>query len=85
MKTIINIGFLEQYATTFTTALIEYSPKLIGAFLLLVIGIWGIKTINTLARKIMIKREIEPTLIEFLSDTLFWGLDCNSGSIPGDF
>ena len=74
MKTIINIGFLEQYATTFTTALIEYSPKLIGAFLLLVIGIWGIKTINTLARKIMVKREIEPTLIEFLSDTLFWGL-----------
>lgn len=74
MKTIINIGFLEQYATTFTTALIEYSPKLIGAFLLLVIGTWGIKTINTLARKIMVKREIEPTLIEFLSDTLFWGL-----------
>jgi small conductance mechanosensitive channel len=74
MKTIIDTGYLEKYATSFTTALIDYSPKLIAALLLLVIGIWGIKTINTLARKIMIKREIEPTLIEFLSDTLFWGL-----------
>lgn len=74
MRTIIDTGYLEKYATSFTTALIDYSPKLIAALLLLIIGIWGIKTINTLTRKIMIKREIEPTLIEFLSDTLFWGL-----------
>jgi small conductance mechanosensitive channel len=74
MKLLVDTNYLDQYATSFTTALIDYAPKLIAAVLLLVIGIWGIKIINTVSRKIMVKREIEPTLIEFLSDTIFWGL-----------
>jgi small conductance mechanosensitive channel len=74
MKLLLNTTYLDQYTTSFTNALIDYAPKLIAAILLLAIGIWAIKIINTVSRKIMVKREIEPTLIEFLSDTIFWGL-----------
>lgn len=74
MELLIDTSFIDQYTTNFIKVLIDYSPKLIAAILLLVIGIWVIKIINTVSRKIMVKREIEPTLIEFLSDILFWGL-----------
>lgn len=74
MKLIVDINYIDQYTTSFIKVLIDYSPKLIAAILLLVIGIWGIKIINSVSRKIMVKRAIEPTLIEFLSDIIFWGL-----------
>ena len=74
MKLLVNTNFLDQYTSSFITVLIDYSPKIIAAALLLIIGIWGIKIINTVSRKIMIKRNIEPTLIEFLTDTMHWGL-----------
>ena len=74
MGPIVNTGYIEQYSASFIKALIDYSPKLIAAILLLFIGIWVIRLINKVSRKIMIKREIEPTLIKFLSDVLFWGL-----------
>jgi small conductance mechanosensitive channel len=74
MGPIVNTGYIEQYSASFIKALIDYSPKLIAAILLLFIGIWAIRLINKVSQKIMIKREIEPTLIEFLSDVLFWGL-----------
>ena len=64
----------EQYAASLTSVLLDYAPKLIAAFLLLIIGIWAIRFINAVSRKIMVRREIEPTLIEFLSDIIFWGL-----------
>jgi len=74
MKIATEIGFIEQYTTSFVKILIDYSPKLIAAILLLFVGIWMIKIINRVSRKIMVKREVEPTLIEFLSDIIFWGL-----------
>ena len=74
MELLVNTNFLDQYTSSFITVLIDYSPKIIAAALLLIIGIWGIKIINTVSRKIMIKRNIEPTLIEFLTDTMHWGL-----------
>lgn len=74
MKLLVDINYLDQYTSSFIKALMDYSPKLIAAVLLLLAGIWGIKIIHNLARKIMVKRAIEPTLIEFLSDIIFWGL-----------
>lgn len=70
----IDTNYIDQYIASIITSLIEYVPKLVAAILLLFIGIWVIKLINTFSRKIMIKRDIEPTLIEFLSDIIFWGL-----------
>ena len=74
MNLLINATLFNQYSEAFKKVLIDYSPKLIAAFLLLVIGVWSIRFINSVARKIMLKREVEPTLIEFLSDIIFWGL-----------
>jgi small conductance mechanosensitive channel len=73
-KLLVRTNLIDQYSSTFTTAFIDYCPKLIGAFLLLILGIWAIRFINSVSRKIMIKREVEPTLIKFLSDIIFWGL-----------
>ena len=74
MKLLTEINYLDQYATSFINVLVDYAPKLISAVLILFIGIWAIRFINNFARKIMLRRNVEPTLIEFLSDILFWGL-----------
>jgi len=74
MKLLTEINYLDQYATSFIKVLIDYSPRLISAVLILFIGIWVIRFINSFARKIMVRRNVEPTLIEFLSDIMFWGL-----------
>jgi len=72
MKLQTEITYLDQYATSFVKVLIDYSPKLISAFLILFIGIWAIRIISNIVRKIMVRRNVEPTLIEFLSDIMFW-------------
>ena len=74
MKILANIDILNKYKDSFLTIIIEYTPRLIAAILLLIVGIWIIKIINSFSRKIMAQRGIEPTLIEFLSDIIFWGL-----------
>ena len=74
MKLFVDISYLEQYPEKIIAVLIDYSPKLIAALLLLFVGIWAIRFINKVSRKLMIKRGVEPTLIEFLSDIIFWGL-----------
>ena len=69
-----DLTYFEQYTQSFVKVLIDYSPRLIAAVIMLFVGIWAIRFINGLSRKIMIRRGIEPTLIEFLSDIIFWGL-----------
>jgi small conductance mechanosensitive channel len=74
MKLQTEIGELYSYKDALLKIIIDYSPKLIGAILLFVIGSWSIKIVNKILRKVMIKRGIEPTLIEFLTDIVFWSL-----------
>ncbi len=70
----VNTENISNYAETFIKVLIDYSPKLISAFLILFIGLYVIRVINRLIRKIMIKRELDPTLTKFLADILLWVL-----------
>ena len=65
-------NYVSDYAGTFIKALLDYSPKLISAFLILFVGIYTIRLINRLIRRIMVKRELDPTLTKFLADILFW-------------
>lgn len=58
----------------FIQVLIDYFPKLISAFLILFVGIYVIRFINKLMRRIMVKRELDPTLAKFLADILLWAL-----------
>lgn len=71
MKT-LEISSLSQYIREFVKVLIDYSPKLISAFLILFIGLYGIRIINRLVKKIMVQRELDPTLSKFLADILLW-------------
>ena len=70
----VNTENITNYAETFIKVLIDYSPKLISAFLILFVGLYVIRVINRLIRKIMIKRELDPTLTRFLADILLWVL-----------
>lgn len=70
----VNTQNVANYAETFLKVLIDYSPKLISAFLILFVGLYVIRVINRLIRKIMIKRDLDPTLTKFLADILLWVL-----------
>lgn len=63
-----------EYVDQFIKMLIDYSPKLITAVIVLFLGLYAIRLINRLVRKIMIKRELDPTLSTFLADSLLWAL-----------
>jgi small conductance mechanosensitive channel len=70
----INPNQLTSYADKFINVLIDYSPKLISAFLILFVGIYAIRLLNRIIRKVMIKRDLDPTLTRFLSDIMLWAL-----------
>ncbi len=74
MKLQTEITKLLSYKEALLNTIVDYSPKLIGAVLLYIIGSWSIKIVNKILRRILIKRDIEPTLIEFLTDIIFWSL-----------
>jgi len=63
-----------DYVDQFYKLLIDYSPKLITAFIVLFVGLYAIRLINRLVRRIMVKRELDPTLSRFLADSLLWVL-----------
>lgn len=65
---------IANYVDKFIGVLIDYSPKLISAFLILFVGLYAIRLINRVIRKIMIKRNLDPTLTKFLADILLWVL-----------
>ena len=64
----------EGYIKGFMKVLIDYSPKLISALVILFIGTYAIRFINNLVKRIMIKRNLDPTLSKFLADILIWVL-----------
>lgn len=70
----LNAEIVTKYWDYFTNVLIEYSPRLISATILFVIGWWAIKLIKKLIMRVMVKREMEPTLSKFLADILIWTL-----------
>jgi small conductance mechanosensitive channel len=70
----VNPENIANYAETIIKVLIDYSPKLISAFLILFIGLYVIRVLNRLIRRIMVKRELDPTLTKFLADILLWAL-----------
>ncbi|WP_447635151.1 mechanosensitive ion channel family protein [Flavobacterium microcysteis] len=71
---LIDAQKVETYTDRIITILVDYSPKLIVAILMLFAGLWGIRLLNRLATKIMISRNLEPTLTTFLANILIWVL-----------
>lgn len=74
MKNKLEINSLNDYFTSFIKIFINYSPKLISALLILFVGLYAIRIINRIIKKIMLKRELDATLSKFLADILLWVL-----------
>jgi small conductance mechanosensitive channel len=72
MGKLLYIHTIKNYSEDFIKVLLDYSPKLISAFIILIVGIYAIRFINRLAKKIMLKRDLDPTLSKFLADILIW-------------
>ncbi len=69
-----NTQTITNYTETFIKVFTDYSPKLISAFVILFVGLYTIRVVNRLVRKIMKRRELDPTLTKFLADILLWVL-----------
>lgn len=63
-----------NYVTKYADVLVDYSLKLVSAFIILFVGIYAIRLINRVITKVMIQRNLDPTLTKFLSDILIWAL-----------
>lgn len=63
---------MEKYLDYATRLLIEYSPKIITALAILLIGLFVISLLVKVSKKIMAKSNVEITLQKFLSDLLSW-------------
>lgn len=65
---------MEKYLTTAKNLLLEYSPKVLYALVLLIIGWYVIKFILRIINKLLNSRHVDNTLQAFLSNLLSWGL-----------
>lgn len=68
----IDLLHIDRYISQFLHILVDYSPRVISATLIAFIGWWGIKLIKNVAQRVMEKKQMEVTLINFLSDVLIW-------------
>ena len=60
----------KEYAEKF----IDYLPTLLGALVLLVVGLWVIKLIVGYIRKLFDRKDYDPTLEKFTLSAVSWGL-----------
>lgn len=65
---------VKDYSIEFYNVIIDYVPRLVSAFVILLVGLYAIRFISRMAKKIMEKKEVERTLAEFLSSSLLWSL-----------
>ena len=65
---------MEQYLTLLKNLLIEYSPKVLYALGLLIVGLFAIKLIIRLTKKLLNVRQVDETLQTFLGNLIAWGL-----------
>lgn len=74
MKAKEKIGALEQYINKFLDTILEYSPQFVSAMLLLFVGLYVIRLLNRLVKKVMLQQEFDVTLSKFLASSLLWAL-----------
>ncbi len=62
--------YIEKYGQKF----IDFLPSVIGAVLMLLIGLWIIKLINRFIKKFFDRTDYDPTLENFIASLIGWGL-----------
>lgn len=71
---VTDLHSLGDYIDSLVNIVIEYTPRLISAILILVVGLYTIRFLSRFARRIMIKRDLDPTLSKFLADIMIWAM-----------
>ena len=70
----MNPAEIQNYIETIKKLILEYSPKFVVAIIILVVGLWATSFITKTAKKVMIKRNVELTLSNFIGNLIFWTL-----------
>lgn len=65
---------MEKYLAALKNHLIEYSPKVLTALAILIVGLFIISLIIKMTKKVMKKRGVDETLQKFLGNLLGWTL-----------
>jgi small conductance mechanosensitive channel len=65
---------MEDYLDAVKKLLIEYSPNVLTALVILILGLFIIGLLVKLTKKIMIKRGVDETLQKFLANLMSWAL-----------
>ena len=73
-KLSMNPTEIQNYIETIKKLILEYSPKFVVAIIILVVGLWATSFISKTAKKVMIKRNVELTLSNFIGNLIFWTL-----------
>lgn len=63
---------VEMYINRFFTAVSHFIPNLIAAILTLIIGLFIIRLFRRFINSLMVKRDIDPTLLKFVMDVVTW-------------
>src|ERR1700739_4893203 len=67
-------SFFERYVRNIVNLTVEYTPKIIMAGVVLIIGFWLIKKLTHLSEKAMQRRELDISLRTFLKSLIGIGL-----------
>ena len=65
---------MEEYIEKLKELLVEYTPKILVALAILIIGLFVIKIVVNTSKKVLKKRGVDETLQKFLGDLLSWTL-----------
>ncbi len=65
---------MEEYLQKIKTVVIDFSPKVIAALAILIIGLLAIRFVTGLTKKLMGKRGIDESLLKFLASLISWTL-----------
>jgi len=65
---------MEENILKIKDLLIEWGPKVVSAFVILIVGLWIIKAITKTVGKLMEKRNLDVSLRGFLSSLIGWAL-----------
>lgn len=65
---------ITTYFDRFVNSIVEYTPSVISAIIVLIVGMWIIKRISKIAEKAMVKRDLEVSLRTFLRSLMSIGL-----------
>lgn len=65
---------LTEYLELISNSIIQFSPNIISAIVMLLAGLWAISIVTKTFKRIMMKRNIEITLANFIGNLLFWAL-----------